>query len=207
MTLSALLESFDDDIRAPGPVGSAPSHGPGGALSEADRLAAYEEGYRSGWDDCIAADREEAKRISAELSRNLSDIGFTYHEARTQLLAEVEGLLGAFFATVIPRLSETAVAARLVDDLLDLAGNAVDRPCEIVVTASDAGIVRGLLQEVPTVEVRIVEESALAPGQAYLRLGSEERFYDLSDMADRLLAALSSNPSNEIKETAGDIAG
>lgn len=200
--LNTLFESFDDrDGVMTAEAGPTAADG----LSEVDRLAIYETGYKSGWEDCVAAEVDGIRKVSAELARNLGDLGFTYHEARSQLLGEVEALLGAFFSVVLPRIAGSAAVLRVAEDLLDLAAEAVDAPVEIVVPPSEAETVRGMMRGAPSsLPIRLVEEPALAAGQAYLRFGQVERKYDLSDMADRLLAAL----SDEAAETQqGDLSG
>ncbi len=201
--LNTLFESFDDG--AQGPSAAQPGPTTSGGLSETDRLAIFEDGYKSGWDDCVAAEVDEIRKVSAELARNLGDLGFTYHEARSQMLDEVETLLGAFFSAVLPRIAGSAVVLRVAEDLLDLAAEAVDAPVEIVVPPSDAETVRGMMRRAPSsLPIRLVEEPALAAGQAYLRFGRVERKYDLSDMADRLLAALSDGAADTQQ---GDVSG
>ncbi|MEN8837451.1 MAG: flagellar biosynthesis protein, partial [Celeribacter marinus] len=50
---------------------------------EQARATGYEAGYKAGWDDAIAADESVRTKIGAELERNLQDLGFTFHEARS----------------------------------------------------------------------------------------------------------------------------
>ena len=53
---------------------------------EDEKLAAYDTGYRAGWDDANAAQSDDQTRMKADLARNLQTLGFTYHEARTHIL-------------------------------------------------------------------------------------------------------------------------
>ena len=186
--LALLLDSFDTRQEADRPA--APSEPARDEAREAERLAAYENGYRSGWDDCVAAEREATERVGAELARNLADLGFTYHEARTQMLAEAEAFLAALFRTVLPRAVGSAVARMMIDDLVEMMSDALDLPAEIVVAPADAPVVTRLLGDAATFPVKLVEEPALAEGQAFLRFGQTERAYDLSDLPARLCEAL-----------------
>ena len=190
MTTAILLDSFDEIALPEAPAPAAPGPAVPDEAREAEKLASYESGYRSGWDDCLAAEQDNTRRVTAELARNLADLGFTYHEARAQLLAETEALLDAFFRTVWPRLSASALARRLADDIAELAGAALDMPVEIVVSPADAGTVRALLTDATTFPLALVEEEALAEGQAYLRFGRTERVYDMNDLAERLCDAI-----------------
>lgn len=200
--LKSLFDSFDGaPLNLPGVERPSVSE----EDAEAARLAAYENGYRSGWDDCIAAENETSRKVGAELARNLGDLGFTYHEARSQLLGEVEALLEALFTALLPRVLGPALVRRLVDDLAELAEDALDRPVTVVVTPEDAVLVRAMLPEAPTMPVEVVEEQALAEGQAFLRFGQTERKYDLGHLAERLRAALVAGavPSGEHQRDAG----
>ena len=194
-----LLDSFDLRCDAPASRATATDQAAADAR-DSDELAAYENGYRSGWDDCLAAERETAERIGAELARNLADLGFTYHEARTQMLAETEAFLGALFRTVLPSVVGAAVARLVVDDLSDMLSSALDVPIEVVVCPADAGVLDRLLREATTIPVQLVEEPALAEGQAYLRFGQSERAYDLSGISGRLCDALVSGAKSTTSE-------
>ena len=203
MTVTAvLLDSFDAVTRPATAAPAAPETSVPDATREAERLSAYESGYRSGWDDCLAAEQENSRRVGAELARNLADLGFTYHEARAQLLAETEALIAAFFRTVWPRLAASALAGRLIDDVAELAGKALDVPLEIMVSPADAPTVRALLTENATFPLDIFEEEALAEGQAHLRFGRIERVYDMTGLADRLcevIAGRSVGPGENLR--------
>ena len=195
--LALLLDSFDVPFEPQAPAPDPAVLAEEDEAREAERLAAYENGYRSGWDDCLAAERETTARISAELARNLSDLGFTYHEARTQLLAETEAFLEELFRTVLPRTVGTAVARMMTDDLLEMMSASLDVPVELVVAPADTAAVAGLLGDTSAMPVTIVEEPSLAEGQAHLRFGTTERAYDLSDLSARLLDALASRATGQ----------
>ncbi len=196
MTIAALLYDSFDAIPAAADAASPQEPAPDAEAREAERLAAYENGYRSGWDDCLAAEQDALRRVGAELARNLSDLGFTYHEARAQLLAETEALLEAVFRTVLSPASGPAVARRLVDDVAELAALALDLPVEIVVAPTDAATVKALLPETTTFPLSLVEEPALAEGQAYLRFGKTERVYDMSQLSHRLCEAITARTAS-----------
>jgi hypothetical protein len=106
VTVAALLlDSFDEVAAAarPGPVPE-----PSADATRRARPSGWpptRSGYRSGWDDCLAAEQDTRARVGAELASNLADLGFTYHEARAQLLAETEALLEAYLPQGLPRLA------------------------------------------------------------------------------------------------------
>ena len=71
------------------------------ALEEA-RLASYEQGYTAGWEDAVAAQKDERSQMATELAHNLQLLNFTYHEARSHLLKGIEPLLLALVTQVLP---------------------------------------------------------------------------------------------------------
>jgi flagellar biosynthesis/type III secretory pathway protein FliH len=196
VTIATLLYDSFDAVPAAADTAAPQEPAADAEAREAERLAAYENGYRSGWDDCLAAEQDALRRVGAELARNLSDLGFTYHEARAQLLAETEALLDAVFRTVLSRAAGPAVARRLVDDVSELAASALDLPVEIVVAPADAGTVRALLPGATTFPLSLVEEPALAEGQAYLRFGHTERVYDMNQLSQRLCEAITARTAS-----------
>jgi flagellar M-ring protein FliF len=74
---------LEDFATLAGPAAQAPSD-PAPALADAERLAAYEQGYRAGWDDAVRAEAADQARIGAELARNLQEMSFSFHEARSR---------------------------------------------------------------------------------------------------------------------------
>jgi flagellar assembly protein FliH len=78
---------------------------------------------------------------------------------------------------------------------VELAGTALDMPVQIVVSPADVATVRALLTETATFPLNLVEEEALAEGQAHLRFGRTERVYDMKELADRLCDAIAARPA------------
>lgn len=152
---------------------------------EAQRVTAYEEGYKSGWDDAVRQTEEEGRRVGEELARNLRDLAFTYFEARSEVLTALEGFLGELFDKLFPQLLPEAVAASVLSELRQLADTASDVGMKLYVAPEDAATVRSLLpQDGPRVDV--VEEAALASGQARIHAAAGTVTID----ADRLVRSL-----------------
>ena len=157
---------------------------------EAARLTGYDEGYKTGWDDAIRKTREDGERIGAEFERNLRDLGFTYEEARAHVLRSFEGLLEELAATFLPGLMAEAIGPVLLEVLGELADEAAGAPVLIRVAPGEGDRLRGFLTAETTLPVQIVAEASLADGQAYLKLGAEERRIDLADPLDRVREAI-----------------
>lgn len=164
------------------------------ALSEADleaaRLTGYEAGYQAGWDDAAKADDETRDRISAEFARNLQDLGFTFHEARSHVMQSLEPLLSIMVEKVLPKLVSDTIGQAIVEEILPLAANAADTPIQILVYPEGRTMLESLVSQNNTVPLEIVEESTLTEGQVYMRLGNTEKQIDLAGAVDRIGEAI-----------------
>lgn len=185
-----VLESFD----GAGNDTAGNAHVPEQDAEEVEklRLEAYEAGYRSGWDDCAASAQEDLARVGAELERNIADLGFTYHEARNQMMTEVKLLLRALFEELLPGLARHALQERIVDDIGEALDSALDVPVELIVSPNVSATIEGLLPNTAALPLRLVQDESLADDQAFMRFGETETAYDFRDVTRRLLTALAS---------------
>ena len=160
------------------------------ALEAAER-AAYEQGYSAGWDDAIRAEEETQTRISAELSRNLQDLGFTFHEARSHVMRAIEPLLRDLVAKFLPAVAAESLGALVLEQLLPLADQSADGPIDLMVPVGLSAKLEALLAGHTAIPVQIVEEPSLGEGQVLLRSGNLEKRIDLDDAISKVSDALS----------------
>ncbi|MAQ81627.1 MAG: flagellar biosynthesis protein [Maritimibacter sp.] len=181
------LEDFDTAVQ-PAPADPVTPNAPG--PSEADRTAAYEDGYRAGWDDANRANTEEQERIGAEFARNLQEMSFTFHEARAHVIQSLEPLLNELVGCLLPGLVAETFALAVQEELRPLIAENVDTPVELVVGPGGSAILGAEIERSAAAAVRLVEEPTLAEGQAYLRVGKVERQIDLSGALERIRSAV-----------------
>lgn len=148
------------------------------ALEEA-RLAAYEAGYKAGWEDAVAAQGDEQKLLGAEIARNLQALSFTFHEARTHVIKAIGPLLEGIAGTLLPEIARATLAPQVVETLLPLADQAAGAPITICLNPSARPAVEDMLARAAGLPVQIVEEPTLGEGQVVLRLGEAETHVDL----------------------------
>lgn len=99
MMLAALkLESFGDD-----------------QLEEAAANAEYENGYTAGYEAAQQAAAQEADRLTAELVQALSDMSFTYSEARQDFILSLGNLVTALTSSVLPHCVASGFAGQVAD--------------------------------------------------------------------------------------------
>lgn len=178
------LEDFDAAARTDPPVTQTPQE------IEAARIAAYDQGYKAGWDDAASAQAEDQSRIDATFSRNLEDLGFTFHEARSHVMRSIGPLLTTIMEKVLPDLIMQTIGHTILEELLPMAENASDTPIEIVIAPANRTALETVVQRATTIPIRIVEETTLSDGQVYLRMGESERQIDLAGTVDRISQAI-----------------
>ncbi|ALI55678.1 hypothetical protein [Celeribacter marinus] len=157
---------------------------------EQARATGYEAGYKAGWDDAIAADESVRTKIGAELERNLQDLGFTFHEARSHIIKSLEPLLVEMTEKVLPELVSQTLGQSIIDEILPFADSLSDSPVEIMICPSNKVALTALLTGSLPMAVTIVEEPSLTEGQVFLRLGTKERKIDLDGAIGKIRAAI-----------------
>ena len=159
------------------------------ALEEA-RLAAYDNGYRAGWDDAAAAQDQDQTRVRADLARNLQALSFTYHEARSHMLQALRPLVEDMVSRLLPVLARESLGGVILEEIMPVAENLVDVPVVLVINPSARPAVEALIAEATGLPLTIEEEESLGEGQAYLRFGAEELRVDLDRAVTDIAAAV-----------------
>jgi len=209
------LEDFDRTPPRPRAAAAAPAalappgRGGGSGPTTATPTGAapgtdgFEAGYRAGWDDAVRAAAEDEARVRADLARNLRDLGFTYREARAQVMASLEPLLRDVTERLLPDIARDALAPRIVEMLMTMAQGAAETPVELVIAPGARAAVDRMLSPAPGLPLTVREEPTLDIGQAVLRHGTAETRIDLTAVAEAArsgiaaLYALTQSPEEE----------
>lgn len=154
---------------------------------EEQRLEAFEQGYKAGWDDAIKAQGDDQTRVAADFARNMQDLSFTYHDASNQLTKALNPLLTQVVEKVLPELAHATLGMQVVEQITDMAKTQAGQPVEIVVSPTNATSISALAEQELGMPISIVEESSLGEGQVYLRFGQVEREINL----DQVLGGIS----------------
>ncbi|MFN3936853.1 MAG: flagellar biosynthesis protein [Gemmobacter sp.] len=180
------LEVFDI-VPAPG---GAQSDSLAGEIEEA-RLAAFEAGYRAGWDDASAARQDEDARLREDLARNLQALSFTFHEARAHVLAALGPLVSDMAAVLLPEIARASLPHLVAEALGPFAEMAADAPVRVLVHPDAAPAVRALLPDDASLPLTVVEDASLAAGAVRMLLGAVETRLDTDAALGAIRAALS----------------
>lgn len=157
---------------------------------ETARISGYDAGYKTGWDDAMHKSRADGERIGAEFARNLRDLSFTFHEARAHVLRSLDGLLDEISKTFLPGIMSEAIGPIIKETIEAVASDAAGAPIQIRAAPDEAERLRSFLVNEADLPVQVVDEPSLAEGQAYLKLGAEERQVDLREPLERVSAAI-----------------
>ena len=191
------LEEFATD--APSGFGGT---GAGAADSDTQRMASYEQGYQAGYDDAARTASEDQTRISAELSLNLQNLGFTFHEARSHVIQSLEPLLLALVEKLLPELVAKTIGQRILEEIAPLAEMAADTPIQVVIAPSCRAAIEPLLTAASAYPLELINEPSLGVGQVFLRSGKHEKQIDM----DSVLAAITDAMAALERENSGAFA-
>ncbi|MEQ8368154.1 MAG: hypothetical protein RIB61_15760 [Roseicyclus sp.] len=193
MTRPLMLEDFSSAVALGRGEPSRPTDsGPPAATAETEdeKLAAFDRGYKDGWDDCAREEAEANRRIGAALEASLRDMTLLYAEARQEVLASLAPLFEDIAAQLLPRLAAEAVAPAVIAELEAIAADGLHpRPVLIAAPAALPGLER-LIDMREGLEIDLKTEPAFADDQVSIRFGAERRDIDLSDAADRMAEAI-----------------
>lgn len=157
---------------------------------EEQRLAGFEQGYSAGWEDAVAARDHDRDRITSALAQRLEDMSFTYHEALTQMTAAMAPVFEAIVGKVLPEAMAMSFAHRIVEQVQAMAQAAAAAPVVLTVPQGAAATLRPVLDRDLPFPAELCEDPALDPGQAFIRLGEEERMIDGQRLVDEIAAEI-----------------
>lgn len=165
------------------------------------KLTSFEQGYAAGWDDAITAQDSETARLRADLGRNLLDLSFTYHEARSHVLHALEPLLRDMVGKVLPVIARQSLGQIVADHIAPLAEAMGSAPITVVAHPDSLAQIRQLLSQ-DGLPLDFRQEPSLGEGQVYLRLGDTETRIDLDSVIAAIGAAVAAFFHIATEETA-----
>jgi len=173
-------------------------------LIEEQKLQSFEEGYRAGWDDAVKAEAEDSARLNGEFAQNLQDIGFTYHEAVTKLSTALDPILTSMVERVLPRISQGTLSFHIVDQLKEIAEQALGEPIKIVLSPANEEIINSLPSTYLPEQFALKPDVSLADDEVFIQLGILERQIDFEPVIDGVSKATEAF-FHEIKEQGKDV--
>lgn len=160
------------------------------ASVEENRAAAWEQGYRAGWDDSEAAHMQNGNRVRAELEQNLMTLAFTWQEARAHILGAMEPLLQEIVSRLLPDLARETLGPILVGQLMPMVAEAAEHPANLTLHPAARPQVETLLSRRPGLLFEIFEDPGLGEAQVFLRLGAREVSINLSRVTESIIRSV-----------------
>lgn len=190
MTRALTLEDF---AQAPVPSADpAPLPEPAQASGAPDEatLAAYDEGYRSGWEDCAKSEAENQQRIGADLAATLAELSLDHAAIRAEILSALGPLFEDIAARLLPSLAAEAIAPTVVAELRAAAERATQGPAVLVAAPAAIPALTRLVEMQEGLDIQLTAEPAFAENQVSLRFGDDRRDIDLGEAAGRMADAI-----------------
>ncbi|MEM9575668.1 MAG: ABC transporter ATP-binding protein [Pseudomonadota bacterium] len=157
---------------------------------EDQKLQAFEAGYQAGWDDATKAKAEEKEKLTAEFGQNLLDMSFTYQEALSKLTLSLEPTMRQIIDKLLPEIVRAALGAHVFEQVQQLLKTQVGKPVEIVVNPKNVETVKTIVGSKLPDPFKIVGEDSLGEGQAFVRIGDDERQVDLDSLVSDVSKAM-----------------
>jgi flagellar assembly protein FliH len=154
---------------------------------EDQKLQSFEEGYQAGWDDAVKAQSDDKTRVSAQLDQSLQEMSFTYHEALAKLTNAMKPLMEQIVDKLLPTVARETLGAHVIEQTLDMLRDSKGHAVEIVVAKDSLPAIEALLTRELKDPFSLIGEASLSSGQAFVRIGQQEREIDV----DAVVAGIS----------------
>lgn len=147
--------------------------------------ATYQEGYEDGLRAGLAAAQADSTALHASLVQAISDVDFSYAEARAQLLTALQPLFATITEKLLPQCIGTGFPAHILDELNAAANSGASGPMRIHVHPDQQDAVRKTAECLKT-DISVGADPSLDLHAAWIQCGNAEAKLDL----DRLLAQI-----------------
>lgn len=155
------------------------------------RLAAYEEGYKAGWEDGCRQRLSDADQARERLAALLETLTFGYAEAQASLLAALRPVFAALVETFMPAAAHAALPPLVAEALLKHAARSLEPPLALRVSPERLADVRLALDGLALPPFELIADPALGQAEARLEAGAQQVVIDLGDASAQIARALS----------------
>lgn len=204
MTRRISLEDFDGETpKREIPVEPTTPQAPE-VDTDALRSAGYEEGYKSGWDDCHAEHLKSEQAVASDLARSLRDMETTYRDARSDVLMAIKPVLDSITEQVLPKIASDGLSAMVAQELMPHLETASQLEPELQCAADMVPVLQKLFDDYDDITVRIRPQPSFSGAQVSLRMGAEARNIELSAAIDEISKELSTFTERLIADLSPD---
>lgn len=169
MTIAHLLDEFECQIPE-----CSPAAGRAEAVEDAASLDLYEQGYKAGWDDCVAAYSASSEKATAGLKLHLSTLFFTFDAARLTVLQEISSVLTQVIEQILPMLLKQSFLPFVIERLDAMVEASAPAGLAISVNPSLLDRMEAALGQAFQSKITLVGDISLNPERALLKIGNSE---------------------------------
>ena len=186
MTIAHLLEDFSAFERA-----GRDGNGPDQEVYDLVRLEGFDAGFKAGWDDATKALKNTSELLSETLRENLSDLTFTYHEARSSVLKGLTPMIEEIIRSVLPKILHYSFPACVQEAIQELANENSKPIVSLRVHPDQADTLAKELDHRFDMPVRITGDPSLSQDAAVLDIGNTEMEIDFTAYLEKICQSLS----------------
>ena len=135
---------------------------------------AFNDGYRTGFEEAQASMAAQAARNKTELAQQLQKLSFTYHEAQAHVLTALQPLLRHILDQVLPLIARETLGPIVMETLIPLANRLSDAPLVLRVNPASQLAVQSVIEAGTSLPLRLCADPAMSEGQVHLQLGLAE---------------------------------
>lgn len=160
-----------------------------------DPMQGYETGFQAGWDDAMASVAKEEGHISAEFARNLQELSFSFHEARSQVTNSLKPLISALITTLLPLSADRALAENVWKIIEPVLQDNNSPKVKLFCAPDDTDIFSEFTTHAPALQIDIQPEPTLHAGQAKFELAAEKHEVDIAALCQTILELIAQQGS------------
>ena len=154
------------------------------------KLASFEVGYSSGWEDALRAHEDSKTAVSTALKDCLDRASLSRDSAFDQFVASAEMLIDGIVKQILPAISQEVLGQHIRDILVETAQSAIGKRVVISVSPQDFDSMEKISGDWLPEAAELRADSSLKTGQADLSLGDSETHVDLAEVISEVSRAV-----------------
>lgn len=152
------------------------------------KLQSFENGYKSGWDDAIAAQNETHVSLGSDFAVSLQEASFVYHEVRATLAKELQETIEPLLTTLLPKIAAESLHSQLLEKVMEISKKVMERPIEISVPPNRMAIINQLFEDNISEPFQVVSDDTMKDDQVILKIGEIERELSVENWTEDALS-------------------
>lgn len=157
---------------------------------EAQKVQAFEQGYKAGWDDAAKASQEQQAKAETRLADQIRELDVTYSDARQQVVDSFVPVLRAFTSTVSATLCAETLSSIVEKKVASHLSSGGEQPVVLAANAQSVELLRSMLSTEDTRNFSFRVQESLSDGQTQVSFGGLEELIDVDTACEELRTLL-----------------